>query len=133
MIKNIVILCSVILGLTLTGCAIQRAHVASNAKRTMIGMSKQQVLQCMGTATATQNAYNTEVWKYLSGGETVETMEVKTDDKASHATVNTTHLSCEINLVFTNGIVTKVLYSGNTGRLFSHNEQCSYAVSNCVH
>lgn len=131
--KNLLILCSILSSLTIAGCAIQRAQIATKAKTSMIGMSKQQVLQCMGAASGSQHADNTDVWKYFSGGVSHGNVNVFTNNQYSYGTVNTTHLSCEINIVFINGTVSKVVYSGNTGGLLAQDEQCSYSISNCVH
>jgi outer membrane protein assembly factor BamE (lipoprotein component of BamABCDE complex) len=38
----------VVLGAALSGCAIQRAQIAQDARAQMVGMSKEQVLTCMG-------------------------------------------------------------------------------------
>jgi hypothetical protein len=38
----------VALGMVLSGCALQRAQVAQDARGAMVGLSKEQVLACMG-------------------------------------------------------------------------------------
>lgn len=38
----------ILLPLFMAGCALERAQTAATAQRTMIGMSKEQVLACMG-------------------------------------------------------------------------------------
>ena len=38
----------VALAVAMSGCAIQRAQVAQDARVQMVGMSKEQVLACMG-------------------------------------------------------------------------------------
>jgi len=38
------------LAAAVSGCAIQRAQIAQDARAQMVGMSKEQVLVCMGPA-----------------------------------------------------------------------------------
>ena len=57
----------VVLGTALAGCAIQRAQVAQDARAQMVGMSKEQVLACMGPPGNKAAEGATEVWSYASG------------------------------------------------------------------
>ena len=47
---------------TLTACTIERAHVASQAQTSMVGLTKEQVLACMGPPAQQQQVGQTEVW-----------------------------------------------------------------------
>jgi hypothetical protein len=58
------------LGVALSGCAIQRAQVAQDARAQMVGMSKEQVLTCMGPPVSKATEGQTEVWAYNSGDGT---------------------------------------------------------------
>jgi hypothetical protein len=49
------------------GCAIQRAQEAQDARAQMVGMSKEQVLACMGAPVNKAAEGMTEVWAYNSG------------------------------------------------------------------
>ena len=57
----------VVLGAALSGCAIQRAQIAQDARAQMVGMSKEQVLTCMGAPANKAAEGATEVWGYASG------------------------------------------------------------------
>jgi hypothetical protein len=60
----------IVLALTaivLSACAIQRAQEAQDAHTQMVGMSKEQVLACMGPAINKAAEGGTEVWTYNSG------------------------------------------------------------------
>src|SRR5260370_34695441 len=57
----------VALGVALSGCAIQRAQVAQDARVQMVGLSKEQILSCMGAPVNKAAEGNTEVWGYTSG------------------------------------------------------------------
>jgi hypothetical protein len=60
-------------GLLVGSCAdpvVQRTEIASEAKTSMIDMTKEKVLACMGAPTQQAAAGETEVWSYSSGGDT---------------------------------------------------------------
>jgi hypothetical protein len=126
MMRNfgIVVLCA-----TLGGCAFQRAEIAQDARAQMVGMSKEQVLGCMGVPATKAAEGATEVWGFNSGnGMTV------TD--ASYGRFGGTAVSssrfCTVNIVFTGSQVSAVNYNGPTGGLLTAGEQCAYAVNSCV-
>jgi len=48
------------------GCAIQRAEIAQQAQHQMVGLSREQVLQCMGPPGNKMADGGTEVWSYES-------------------------------------------------------------------
>ena len=59
-------------GLIVSSCAVMRAKEANEAQVTMVGMSKEQILACMGVPAAKAVEGATEVWSYNSGnGQTV--------------------------------------------------------------
>ena len=57
----------VVLGFALSGCALQRAEIAQDARVQMVGMSKEQVLACMGAPATKAAEGTTEVWGFNSG------------------------------------------------------------------
>jgi len=132
--RNINILIFFIIPLfLLNGCAIQRAQIATKAQTSMIGISKQQVLQCMGVASGIQREGNIESWKYYSGGDYHGSVNTYSYSQFTTGSANFQKRSCEINITFLHDSVTNVMYSGRTGGILSQGEQCAYAVSNCVH
>ena len=113
----------------LGGCALQRAEIAQDARAQMVGMSKEQVLTCMG-APATKAAEGaTEVWGYGSGDGT--TVTNASFDRYGGTAVSSNRF-CKINIVFASGQVSAVNYAGPTGGLLTAGEQCAYAVNACV-
>jgi hypothetical protein len=98
----------------------------------MVGMSKQQILQCMGAASNVQTVGSIESWKYFSGGESFATTNISGNGNFATASTNVATRYCVINITFSNDVVTNVSYSGRTGGLLSQGEQCAYAVANCV-
>lgn len=39
---------------------------------------------------------------------------------------------CTVNVAMTNGIVSRINYSGPTGGILTAGEQCAFAIQNCV-
>jgi hypothetical protein len=142
-----------VLSSVLAGCALQRADIAADARQQMRGMTKEQVLGCMGPPVNRAAEGATEVWTYNSGGETRSFGHTSTFGNAYgtgtaygnnvSAMVNSTASTnsfgttqqryCVVNVVMTEGHVSTVNYNGPTGGLLTAGEQCAYAVSNCVH
>lgn len=140
---------AVALAVALAGCAIQRAQVAQDARAQMVGLSKEQVLGCMGPSGNKAAEGQTEVWSYASGNgfsSTVATADVNTTGQASRignqvygsanstgfGTAVSTRRFCTVNVVMTNGLVSAVNYQGPTGGLLTAGEQCAFAVDACV-
>jgi hypothetical protein len=95
----------------------------------MAGMSKEQVLACMGAPVSKAAEGATEVWGYNSGdGTTVATASF---DRFGGTSVASSRF-CKINIVFGGGQVSAVNYTGPTGGLLTAGEQCAYAISPCV-
>ena len=64
-------LVAVVIAACVADCAGQRAQIANYAQNKMIGLTKEQVLACMGTPTSKATEGATEVWSYPSGNCTV--------------------------------------------------------------
>ena len=141
-------LLAVALAAVLTGCAAQRAQVAQDAQQQMRGLTKEQVLSCMGPPANRAAEGKTEVWSYSSGGETLITGHSSMFGTANAystpggafaqgvANSNSFGMAqqryCVVNVVISGGTVSTVNYSGPTGGIFTGGEQCAYAVRNCV-
>ena len=133
----------------LTGCAIERAQLAHDAQSRMVGLTKEQVLSCMGVPAAKAAEGATEVRSYNSGNDHTQTATFgQSTTNASlygnrqFATGNayttgsgfgiSSRRYCTVNVVMSDGRVSRVNYSGPTGGLLSAGEQCAYAVQNCA-
>jgi hypothetical protein len=117
MIRNLGI---VALAATLAGCAVERAVVAQQAQNDMIGMSREQILGCMGPPINKAAEGATEAWSY----STNPTMNM---DRGSGQT-----RYCVVTILMTSGHVSAVRYQGPSGGLISEGEQCAYAVNACL-
>ena len=124
------VLLAMAIGLALMGCAFQRAQVANQAQGQMVGLSKEQVLACMGPPANHAAVGETEVWTYNSGnGRT----DAAIDGNAFGASAISTQRFCTVNVVMTGGRVSSLNYNGPTGGLITPGEQCAFAVQNCTH
>ena len=126
----------VIAALTLVlsaGCSIQRAEVAQTARVNVIGLPKEKVLACMGIPSNRMTVGDTEVWAYESGnGRTQSSVFASGGNGFASGIAVSTRRFCNVNVVMTNGVVSKVNYSGPTGGLLTAGEQCAFAVQNCT-
>lgn len=126
----------------LAGCAIQRAQEASDAKQQLVGLSKEQILGCMGPPVTKAAEGATEVWSYNSGnGQTVGFGSSSANVYAGRgyasgygtSTMVTEKRFCTVNVTLMDGRVTRINYVGPTGGLLTQGEQCAFAVQNCIH
>lgn len=127
-----------LVGLMISACAIQRAQEASDAQAKMIGLSKEQVLTCMGTPTKTAAAGNTGVWSYNSGNSRTDTFGAADawgggGWASAFGSSTTTSRYCKVDVVINADHVSRVNYSGPTGGLLTKGEQCAFAVENRLH
>jgi hypothetical protein len=128
-ISNMRILAFVAVAVALSGCAIQRAQIAQDARVQMVGLTKEQVLVCMGPPAGKAAEGQTEVWSYNSGdGTTIASGSVSYGNFSGVSS----RRFCQINVVISSGAVSAVNYQGPTGGLITAGEQCAYAVDACV-
>lgn len=139
--------------LMVAGCAVQRAVVAQSAQEKMVGMSREQVLTCMGPPATKAAEGATEVWSYGSGNNRTTTIgagyaqtqgsmsgerrgnQFSATGEATTTTLTTVNSSrrfCTVNVVMTDGRVARLNYAGPTGGILTGGEQCAFAIQNCV-
>ena len=129
------LLLSTALILTLAACTnLQRADDAATAKTRMIGMSREEVLSCMGVPKKKAAEGTTEVWSYLStSGHGESTGAAYKPTGYAVTSSEHDHSFCTVNIVMKDGAVKAVHYNGPTSSsLFSKDDQCGYAIANCV-
>ncbi|RTL77538.1 MAG: hypothetical protein EKK36_01970 [Bradyrhizobiaceae bacterium] len=143
----------VLLSFLLAGCAVERAIVAQTAQDKIVGMSRENVLACMGPPASRAAEGTTEVWSYNSGnGHTIAIGQgySETDSSvtglrtgnqitasgnattSSFSTATSVRRSCTVNVVMTEGRVSRVNYIGPTGGILTRGEQCAFAVQSCT-
>ena len=121
----------------LTACASMRRETAENAQNKMVGLSKEQLLACMGPPANRTVESTGEVWSYNSRGyanarssqqfcstELVTVFGSACTDWFSRPN-RPVAATCSVHLVMDESQVTQVSYVGPP-------EQCRFAVENCV-
>ncbi|MGB8633206.1 MAG: hypothetical protein WCD69_28170 [Xanthobacteraceae bacterium] len=103
----------------LTACAIQHSQIANEAPSKMVGLSKEQVLACMGPPLNKGTEDGTEVWSYHS------------ENNVTPAG-NGNGRYCTINVKMWNGRVGAVDYLGPSGGIITPNDACALAVEKCA-
>jgi outer membrane protein assembly factor BamE (lipoprotein component of BamABCDE complex) len=109
---------AVAMGACATVERVERAQVANEAKVQMIGMTKEQVLACMGPPATKAAEGATEVWTYNTGNMQNGVLGIQR--------------YCTINVNINKSRVTALNYLGPTGGLLDQGEQCGFALQNCV-
>lgn len=126
--------CAALLAAAIAGCAVQRSQLATEAQVKLVGLTKEQVLGCMGPPVRRHAEGTTEVWSYNSGDGHATTIgsasSLVTGSLDYEAT--TTRRFCTVNVVMSDGRVSRLDYSGPTGGLLTPGEQCAFAVKNCT-
>lgn len=126
------IICLIVCG-TLASCAAwQRSDDAAAAKHRMRGMTKEQVLVCMGPPRQRAHVNETEVWSYASTDGQTNSFSASHRYGDSFSFGSKDKSFCTVNIVMKNDVVATVHYNGPTGGLFTSDEQCGYAVKHCV-
>jgi hypothetical protein len=115
------------------GCSsLERADIAQEARTHMVGLSKAQVLACMGSPDATRTEGATETWAYLSGDGHTQGYVIPGPRSLTAHDAQATQYLCTVQVVMQNGSVARLDYLGPDSGLFSPNAQCAFAVQNCA-
>jgi hypothetical protein len=118
-----------LLVLMMSACA-ERPEVDQIVQEDMIGLSKRDILACMG-APARRHALGegTEIWTYAVGTTT-------SDSPPWAAGLNFSALPppapCDVRIVMTNAHVSQVGYEMPDGRALLSGRQCTFAVEACA-
>ncbi|MDD3370695.1 MAG: hypothetical protein PHE27_02595 [Alphaproteobacteria bacterium] len=142
------LLAVLLIPLALSAChSLRRDDAAALAKTHMVGMTKEDVLGCMGPPRKKETEGTTEVWSYLSTDG--NSRWIKNGYRAgtsykprSNASLSTAFSLaggesekrfCIVNVTMKNGIVKAVHYLGPAAT-YEYNtfDQCGYAVAACV-
>src|SRR3974390_3053735 len=110
-------------GILLASCSFQRAQVAADAQTAMVGMTKEQVLACMGPPVNKATEGATEVWVYNSGNGQTDVATYASGNRFSAAGFGVaSQRFCQININMNASRVAAVNYVGPTGGLISQGE-----------
>ncbi|MDD3030607.1 MAG: hypothetical protein PHS57_10110, partial [Alphaproteobacteria bacterium] len=100
---------------TLAGCgSFRRDHVAEQAKTAMLGLTREEVLACMGPANKRATEGETEVWSYRSTdrlrASASGSLKISGDARMGYG--SRSDKFCTVNVVMRGGVVEKVNYLG---------------------
>ena len=115
--------------LSLAACEVQRARLAADAQGSMVGRTKEQVLACMGQPAGKATEGAAEIWSYLSGDGSMDTMQSSGGGWISGVK---SQPSCTINFTIVGGRVSKVSYARPNGEPLAPNQQCAFALEDCI-
>lgn len=118
-----------LLALTMSACA-ERPGVDQIAQQDAIGLSKKDILACMGEPAARRGlGEGTEIWTYAGGTTT-------TSSPPWAVGLNFSALAppaaCDVKIVMTNAHVSQVTYRMPDGSALPSGRQCSFAVQACA-
>lgn len=119
-----------IVAMALAGC--QPLEVDQVAQQSMIGLSKRDILACMGApAQRVSSGQATEIWTYVGG-------QMRGYGPQWALLLNTNLLpftpggSCDVVLVMTNGHVSEIGYAAVGGVRLPLGQECVFPVQSCV-
>jgi len=122
---------------SLSACGhLRRDDMAAAAKTRMIGLSREDVLACMGPPKKKATEGTTDVWQYFST-DAQSSQDWGTFKPKGYsyglARGSYTKNNCTVNVVMKDGFVKAVNYLGPSGTLLiTTQDQCGYAVAACV-
>lgn len=128
----------------LSGCSIARSIDATNAKSSMVGMDRLELLSCAGIPTAAYQDGETEIFSYNVQNGVVSNAagfgaaranyfnNNATSYGAGFASGNSTVKACQATITLRNGRVSRVVYRGQGEGLLVPNSECEPVIRNCV-
>jgi hypothetical protein len=119
-------------GLLVSACGFERAQLAKDAPNLMMGVSKDQLLACMGQPTNKSTAGTAEVWSYNSTSGNVEPFETGGEQTFAPTARRPTPTVCTINITLVGGRVSKLSYAGPDGEPVAPSQHCAYALERCL-
>ncbi|MCP4328491.1 MAG: hypothetical protein GY791_08660 [Alphaproteobacteria bacterium] len=116
----------------LAACTYERSQVAKDARTELIGKSRGDILACAGRPKTTIKDGDLEYFAYYVGNPDYDRVLGVQPTEAQKITGSALPKNCKVRIMFRNGIVETVSYSGNTGGIITRGEVCASVVSRCV-
>lgn len=130
MSKRIAIWLALLVALTLCACNNIGPDVDPIAQQTMIGLSKKDVLACLGAPISRHaQGEGTEIWTYPIGATATDTPPWALG--LSFAAI-TPPWPCDVRVVMTNVHVSQVSYAMPDGRALPSGQFCTFPVQPCA-
>ena len=128
--KRLAIL-SVLAALVTSGCAVQRSMQASDAQSKLIGMTKFDFLKCAGEPWQSRSFGSTESLLYINE-EKVRKGDSVPDKVLQAVTKEIKGEYCEARITITDGRVSAIRYSGQTGGALTEGDACAPIIQGCL-
>lgn len=125
----------ILVGLTLSGCAVEEAQIAQRSRSALIGMNAAAIRMCAGHPNNVDKIPGGEVWMYEHGAVSpggVTVAPVLPIFPFGGATIGSGNGYCRVQLRMVNSRVTEVSYAGATSVLGEKDAVCAPIVSNCL-
>jgi hypothetical protein len=132
---KLALLSAALAALFLSGCeAAGRAQVASDARLQMPGMSREQVLACMGPPKKKMKEGATEVWSYIPTDDHSESdlAALKPSSAFGYYSCSHSKYFCTVNVGMKEGVMQAVNYIVPSDNWYASHEQRGCAVEKCV-
>ena len=129
---SVAILLGALSALLLGGCERARPEADQIAQQRMIGLSKHDVLACLGRPARRAAAGEaTEIWTY-AGGQTRGYGPQWAIGLNTNLPPFASPGACEAKAVMTNGRVSQVFYAAASGEALPLGQECLFPVERCV-
>lgn len=115
----------------LAGCGMVQSAQVQDQINSLGGMSKEQILMCMGPPQAKTGEGDVEVWTYSSLGSVQTSAFIQANQNSAFGSANTSQESCNINISMKNGVVVAANYR-SLGKLLSPSLPCYPILSACA-
>ncbi|MDD5033346.1 MAG: hypothetical protein PHE55_01195 [Methylococcaceae bacterium] len=116
---------SILLLLAISGCAAHRAEIAQRARSELVGLSKTQLLQCMGPSQRQERSESGEILIF-SGATPNYSCPLRMGE------TEPPRRYCEAAFVLENGVVKTVGYREPNGNIITQADRCAFLVEKCV-
>jgi len=115
----------------LTGCGLVHSAQVHDQINAMNGLSKEQVLGCMGSPSSKSSEDTVDVWTYSNFGPVTTNVAVSGNQYSAHGSASTSQESCIVNLTMKDGIVVGANYRSQ-GKLLVPSLPCYNVLYACT-
>ncbi len=122
---------SVLAALIVSGCAWQRGRDASNAQEKLVGMPKHEFVNCAGEPWTQQSFGSKEMLLYIAKKRFKDPESVP-DQVVAAVRPEVEGSYCEARVTITDGRVSEIRYSGQTGGFLTEGEACAPIIQGCL-
>jgi hypothetical protein len=116
------------MALGMVGCALQDSHIAAQARSRLLGMSEVDLEACLGAPDQHQSFGTTDVLTYYATSTSSATYGIPLIGGVSFSNGAYCHATFRVD----NGLVTRVLYSGEKNATLAPDAYCAPIMRTCL-